>query len=290
MLSKHIKEQPFVSVLMTVYNRENVLSGSIQSVLDSTYTNFELIIVDDCSTDGSYAIAKKFAEQDERISLYKNEKNLGDYPNRNQAASYAKGKYLKYNDSDEEVYYFGLEIMVDCMEQFPESPLGFCQLHEDKKHPYLLSSEEAYKMHYFKKPFFRNAPSSTMIRRKEFEEVGGFRPIRHRGDYDLWLRLGARYPVVRLPAFMGWNYEHPGQELSVNHLKKKALNYNLSMEALHSEHCPLSKDDIEAAEKRWTRGFVRNNIYKNLLKGKFSDISYLTKECKIRTGDILAAL
>lgn len=284
------KEEPLVSVLMTVYNREKCLSDSIESVLDSRYKNFEFIIVDDCSTDSSYAIAEHYAKKDKRISLYKNEKNLGDYPNRNRAASYAKGKYIKYNDSDEEMYFFGLDVLVDCMEQFPESPLGFIQVHDSEKLPCLLSSEEAYKRHFLGDMFFYNAPSSSMIRRKEFEEVGGFNPIRHRGDYDLWLRMAAKYPVLRLPAYMGWNYPHEGQELSKNMLYKKTLNYNLSVKALQDESCPLSSSDKKIAMKKWQRGFVRNNIFKNILKLNFKDALYIKRECQITLNDMLASL
>ena len=81
---------PLVSVLITSYNREKYIGDAIQSVLDSTYKNFELIIVDDMSTDNSVGIAKSFEKKDNRIKVYINEANLGDYPNRNKAASLLK--------------------------------------------------------------------------------------------------------------------------------------------------------------------------------------------------------
>ncbi|MEO8414525.1 MAG: glycosyltransferase family 2 protein [Ginsengibacter sp.] len=92
--------RPLVSVLMTAYNREKYIAPAIESVSASTYNNFELIIVYDGSSNNTVNIAKSFASIDHRVSVYVNEKNLGDYPNRNKAASYAKGKYLKYVDSD----------------------------------------------------------------------------------------------------------------------------------------------------------------------------------------------
>ena len=89
---------PLVSVLMTAWNRQEFIAEAIESVLASTYNNFELIIVDDCSTDNTVAIARTYQEQDTRIKIFQNEKNLGDYPNRNKAVSYASGKYIKYLD------------------------------------------------------------------------------------------------------------------------------------------------------------------------------------------------
>src|SRR5271156_3108445 len=104
---------------MTAYNREKYIAQAIDSILESTYKNFELIIVDDCSKDKTVEIAKGYAQKDSRVKVFINEKNLGDYPNRNKAASYANGKYLKYVDSDDVVYPTGLEVFVNSMEQFP---------------------------------------------------------------------------------------------------------------------------------------------------------------------------
>ena len=91
-----MEQNNLVSVLMTSYNREKYIAEAIESVLASSYTNFELIIVDDHSADNSFTIAKEFEKKDSRVRVFKNEKNLGDYPNRKYAASLATGKYLKF--------------------------------------------------------------------------------------------------------------------------------------------------------------------------------------------------
>ncbi|RZK18039.1 MAG: glycosyltransferase family 2 protein, partial [Flavobacterium sp.] len=75
------KNGPLVSVLMTTYNREKFITESIESVLFSSYTNFELIIVDDASTDQTAIIAQRYAAKDNRVRLIVNESNIGDYPN-----------------------------------------------------------------------------------------------------------------------------------------------------------------------------------------------------------------
>ena len=79
-----------VSILTTVYNRDKYLSACIESVLANSYQDWELIIVDDVSSDASVVIARAYEQKDARIKVYVNDKNLGDYPNRNKAASYAK--------------------------------------------------------------------------------------------------------------------------------------------------------------------------------------------------------
>ena len=112
---------PKVSVLTTVFNREKYLEACIESVLQSTFQDWELIIVDDQSRDNSVEIAQSYAENDSRIHLHVNPINLGDYPNRNYAASLAKGKYIKFLDADDLIYPNGLEVMVKTMEEYPNA-------------------------------------------------------------------------------------------------------------------------------------------------------------------------
>jgi glycosyltransferase involved in cell wall biosynthesis len=114
-----IPDDPLVSVLMTTYNKERYIAEAIESVLTSTYTNFELIILDDCSNDRTVEIAEGVALMDHRIRVYVNENNLGDYRNRNEAAEYAKGKYIKYCDSDDKIFDWTLDYCVKMMEKTP---------------------------------------------------------------------------------------------------------------------------------------------------------------------------
>jgi glycosyltransferase involved in cell wall biosynthesis len=107
---------PFVSVLMTAYNREQYIGEAIESVLASSYVNFELIILDDASIDNTLRKARSYEIKDKRVKVYANEKNLTQWPTRNKAARLAKGKYIKYLDSDDTIYDWGLEYCVEMME------------------------------------------------------------------------------------------------------------------------------------------------------------------------------
>ncbi len=154
---------PLVSVLMTAYNREKFISEAIESVLSSLFTNFELVIVDDCSDDKTVEIARYYAEKDSRIKVFVNESNLGDYPNRNKAAEYALGKYIKYVDSDDLLYDFALDVMVRYMERFPEAGFGLCSYHFFKPTPAMISPHEAYLSH-FEVGHFNRPPMSAIIK------------------------------------------------------------------------------------------------------------------------------
>ena len=139
--------EPLVSVLMTAYNRERYISEAIESVLTSTYTNFELIILDDCSTDRTVEIAEGFALMDPRIRVYVNENNLGDYRNRNKAAEYAKGKYIKYCDSDDKIFDWTLNYCVKMMEKHPDAGMGILNLNKALKQEYLKPKDcDKYKL------------------------------------------------------------------------------------------------------------------------------------------------
>src|SRR5580658_10288509 len=195
-------DRPLVSVLMTAYNREKYIADAIESVLASTYNNFELVIVDDVSTDRTVEIAKSFAGRDPRVKVHVNAKNLGQFENRNHAAGLAAGKYLKYLDSDDLIYPTGLEVLVNMMEQFPEAGYGLCSLIQDDYYifPFLLGPKEAYERHFVKKiPLFHKAPLSSIIKRTAFDEVGGFANPQGEGDYEMWLRLSVGHQVVLMP-------------------------------------------------------------------------------------------
>lgn len=94
-------ENEKVSIIMPAYNCEKFIAEAIRSVQAQTYTNWELIVVDDCSTDQTRTIIEKFAFEDKRIILLKNEKNSGAAASRNKAVESASGRYIAFLDSDD---------------------------------------------------------------------------------------------------------------------------------------------------------------------------------------------
>jgi glycosyltransferase involved in cell wall biosynthesis len=262
---------PLVSILMTSYDREKYIAEAIESVLASTYTNFELIIVDDGSKDNTVEIACSYEAKDSRVKVYVNEKNLGDYPNRNKAAGYAKGKYLKYVDADDLIYPSGLQILVDMMEKFPDPGYGLCSFPQDyyKIFPFKLNPEEAYYRHYFITSIFHRAPLSSIIKRDIFNIVGGFTGQRMYGDFELWHKLSLNYPVLMLPDGIVWNRVHDNQEMT--HFHKFAMGYlNVSENALLNSQCPLKeKDKIICLNK--IRKSKSRLILRTLLKFNFNE-------------------
>ncbi|MGV8815440.1 MAG: glycosyltransferase family 2 protein [Gelidibacter sp.] len=279
----NLENQPLVSVLMTVYNREKYIAQAIESVLASTYKNWELIVVDDCSKDGSVAIAIGYADKDERINIYLNETNLGDYPNRNQAASYAKGKYIKYVDADDIIYPYGLEQLVFYMEQFPKAGYGLLSLKREKERflPYLLSPNEAYLTHYTSNPIFNRAPLSSIIKRELFIHVGGFTGKRMLGDFEMWHILSKKFNVLLMPIGMVAYRTHEDQESSeIRNNPFVAFKYTLlSKSFLDDKDIPLKKEDREnilkiikkKESKEIISAFYRHSFKKGMELYKYSN-------------------
>ena len=209
---------PTISILTTVYNRDKYLAECIESVQKGRFQDYEHIIVDDGSSDNSVAIAQAYAAEDPRIRVYQNETNLGDYPNRNKAASYATGKYIKYLDADDMHGRFMVDMMIDAMEKYPEAGFALFDYGPNKPlFPVLLQPAEAYEAHYNGTHLmFNRAPLSAIIKREVFEAVGGFTGKQHVGDFELWHILASKTPLVILSAGPGLWREHDDQQSSDN--------------------------------------------------------------------------
>lgn len=112
-------DDSLVSIIMPCYNCSEFISDTILSVINQTYKNWELIIVDDCSTDES--IAKIEAYNDDRIKIFRNDKNSGAAYSRNVAIKNAKGRWIAFLDSDDIWTYNKLEVQLDYMQEYDKS-------------------------------------------------------------------------------------------------------------------------------------------------------------------------
>ena len=115
---------PLISVLMPVYNVKDYVAEAIESILKQTYTNFELIIINDGSTDGSGSIAEAYKAKDKRIKLYHIE-NGGLANARNLALSYAQGEFVTFVDSDDTVKEDYLECLYEGLSKY-NADISFC--------------------------------------------------------------------------------------------------------------------------------------------------------------------
>ncbi|MBR3932389.1 MAG: glycosyltransferase, partial [Clostridia bacterium] len=118
---------PKISLIMSVYNGEDYLSEAIESVLNQTFIDFELIVINDCSTDSTGEILNRFAELDKRVKVHTNEVNLRLPSSLNKAISYAQGKYIARMDADDICLPERLEKQYEFMEKNPNVALSSCR-------------------------------------------------------------------------------------------------------------------------------------------------------------------
>ena len=112
---------------MSVYNGEDYLSEAIESVLNQTFKDFELIIINDCSNDKTSEILKKYENFDDRVKVHTNEVNLRLPASLNKAISFAQGKYIARMDADDICLPERLEKQYDFMENNPNVALSSCR-------------------------------------------------------------------------------------------------------------------------------------------------------------------
>lgn len=275
---------PKVSILTTVYNREKYLAACIESVLASTFQDWELIIVDDQSKDKSVVIAKSYAAKDKRIKVYVNEQNLGDYPNRNKAASYAKGTYIKYLDADDLIYPHGLEIMVKTMDSHSNCALGISQeVAEDfKPYPFVMTPKETFHREFLQRGVLSLGPTGTIIRRDAFEAMGGFTGTRYIGDTELWYKLAMRYPVVKMvPGLTFWR-QHDDQEITKGNDSFFYLEnaFKHSKSVLNQEELPLTVLERQQALTKVYNRFSRS-ILTLVKNGRFRKANQIRQSCGV---------
>ena len=279
---------------MTAYNREKYIAAAIESVLASTLTDFELIIVDDGSKDNTVAIAKSYALKDDRISVYQNENNLGDYPNRNKAASYATGKYLKYLDSDDLIYTYGLKVFVDSMEKFPEAAVGVTAFtgQEEQPYPFMLNPAEAYDYHFYKRELFDTGPSGLIFHARRFREIGGFSGKRYVGDTEMNLRLAASKPVVRIAGSLIFWRQHEGQEIVAGNNLTGYTDFELPMYTaeLTRSDCPLPKDKSRKVINYYRRITARHLVKVGVVKKQPALAFRMYKKLGLTISDLVSGL
>jgi glycosyltransferase involved in cell wall biosynthesis len=249
---------------MTAFNRQKYIAQAIESVLVSDYSNLELLIVDDHSTDNTVAIAKAYEKKDSRVKVHINEINLGDYANRNKAASYAKGKYLKFVDSDDKLYLGGLKYCVNSMESNPNAQWGIiypCKIEKEVE----LTTKSAIQHHFFKQPFLKAGPGQTILRNDFFVKAGMF-PTKYGPANDMYFNLKAASlgnTLLLNDQFLFYR-RHDEQEQSNQF--SYLYNYNTYLkDALQDLQLPLSAQQIEWLNKKRKRRFAVN-ILKYFLK------------------------
>jgi hypothetical protein len=198
-ISEPAGAEPLVSVVIVAYNSRDYIARAIDSVIPQTFTDFEIVVQDDCSSDDTASVVNSF--KDSRIRLFRNSENLGIIANSNLGINNSRGKFLVRLDADDFLLNRHLELCVRELNLNPNVSLVYgpaLVMNGDQLRPYSFEPGarpmEAGKS-FFLRSLGRNPCIScaTMFRREAFFRTGQFRdsylPSPMYNDYSLWLRL-----------------------------------------------------------------------------------------------------
>lgn len=186
---------PQVSIIVPVYNGEKYLRECLDSILAQTYADFELIVVDDASTDGSRAIADEYKERDRRVRLITMPHNSGQAAARDIGTEHSCGQYVSYVDADDILAPDALQILTDLTERHPHIDIAIGQYSEKplpaKRRPHSsreVSACEALERTLYQEPLYHQSPWGKLYRR---EILGNepFVPGRYYEDFEALGRL-----------------------------------------------------------------------------------------------------
>jgi glycosyltransferase involved in cell wall biosynthesis len=183
---------PKVSIIMPTFNRAWIINRAVESILNQKFKDFELLIVDDGSTDNTLEILKTYT--DPRIKIYST-KHGGQSKARNFALKKAQGQFIAFLDSDNLWYKNFLAVMIRSLGNhvFAYSGQKLYNLHKDKIlgtriRNHKLDLEKLRKTNYID-------TGCVLIKRSVIEKIGGFNPrLKNLEDWDLWKKIARKYP------------------------------------------------------------------------------------------------
>jgi glycosyltransferase involved in cell wall biosynthesis len=185
-----------VSVIIPCYNQAHFLAEAIESVLAQTYPHFEILVIDDGSSDDSSQVASHF----ERVRCIRQE-NHGLSLTRNRGAKESNGAYLLFLDADDRLLPNCLELGAKYLGEHPEIGFvaGHCRHIAQDGSPLPTPPQRAVEKDYYIELLRDNyiwPPAAVIFRRNAFESVGGFNPsLSGSADYDIFLRIAAAFPI-----------------------------------------------------------------------------------------------
>ena len=219
------------SVVIPLYNKELSIKNTIESVLNQTYQNFEIVIVNDGSTDNSPKIVD--AISDDRVKII-HQKNQGVSTARNCGIKAANNEWIALLDGDDVWEVNHLQEIIDMMKKFPQKKVYATS--------YNLSNKQKLFRHitplniYIVDRYFKKAikeyiiwTSVVVINKECFETVGYFNPLFNRGeDIDMWERLGKNYEIVKsqkITAIYRTDAENRSFETSKYNIRRSSIYY-----------------------------------------------------------------
>lgn len=271
---------PSISVILPVYNGGEYLKKSVQSVLSQSLVDFEFIVLDDCSSDGSYAYLSGI--EDKRLKLFRNDINCGLFFNLNRMAAMCSGRLIKLWSQDDIMFPDCLAEIVNFHQQHPAIGFSYTkyetidaggevvQREINDITPEVISPDLHSRIALYSGSIAGNIANVT-ITRQALDKVGFF--IEHMkisGDFDMWVRIARFFPIGYIKKKLIYLRAHAGQlsrqeDLFIFHLKEDSEVYRKLFSYLDEKSKPSARRLM-----RWSKlQFYYRLMLKCLLHGKF---------------------
>jgi glycosyltransferase involved in cell wall biosynthesis len=243
---QHLAPKDIISVVIPVYNGEKYLAEALESVLSQTYTNYEIIAVDDGSTDGSAAVLARYAE---KVSVIRQE-NRDVSAARNAGIRAAKGKFIAFLDQDDWWLPDKLSVQLQAFSTYPEADVVFTNLVKFNNAGGQRMARDKHRLclrlrdnNVFRLLAVKNLlmPSAVMSRKSSLVRAGLFdESFKTCGDYQLWLRMAGRGMRFRyIPAPLTMYRQHTG-----NTARHTALMHSDRIKAVESAFTDPALDPV----------------------------------------------
>jgi len=252
-----------ISVIIPVYNRPDFVKAAIQSVLDQTYLNVEIIVVNDGSTDDTPLALQSFGDKIRTI----HQDNKGVSAARNTGINHSESKWIAFLDSDDIWLPEKLFLQMQFFENHPDAKI--CQTEEI----WIKNGTQLYPKKKHKKksgmifehclPLCIVSPSAVMIHRDMFHLVGNFdESLPACEDYDLWLRISCKYPIYLLdqPLIIkrGGHDDQLSQAIRLDRFRIRALVKILKSGVLTDTQQVLAKKELEKKCRIYQKGCIKH--------------------------------
>lgn len=209
-LRRPVSSAPLVSVIIPSYNCAQFLPQAVESVLNQTFLDYEIIVVDDGSTDGTSSIAQAFNDN----VHYVRQENRGNAAARNTGIAHARGQWLCFLDADGLWEPRKLELQLLDIFKHPDMKISFTRAHkffesgDFEPMPADPTEAELWDKLVFYQPF-GSSHSGLLVHASCFQEVGGFdEELRLSVDWDVFIRLAERFRIRVFPQFLVYHRQH----------------------------------------------------------------------------------
>ena len=258
---------PSVSVVMSAYNGECFLREAVESILDQSFRDFEFIVINDGSTDGSAAMLDSYQRNDPRVRVYHQE-NSGLVESLNRGCKLARGKYIARMDADDIALRNRLMYQVEFMEKHPEvGVVGGAIEVINASGKSLQPDRHPCEDHEINQALLRGdtplVHPTVLMRKDALVSVGGYRKVvLDSEDYDLWLRIADHWKLANLDVPVLKYRRHLGQ-VSVRKFKQEALS-NLAARAAAVSRRSGKPDLLDSVEDITPKVFAELGVSESL--------------------------